>query len=144
MIVDKLTGKGTTSRRERMRCKDCRKKTGGNGRFTLPKPASEYRTPVACPRCKSENVVSLEAAERRRVQKVMEAGGICLCENIPFRHKKGTLRFCAHNVDMVFGVQPTEEEVAAHQAMLATKRHTFEWGTTERKAANDEDDKIPF
>ena len=144
MIVEKLTGKGTTSRRERMRCKDCRKRKGGNGRFTLPKPAKEYVSPVLCPKCGSDNVASNETYERKRLQKRVEAGHVCLCENIPFRHTKGSLRFCAHNVDMVFGVEPTEEEIAAHQAMLATKRHTFEWGTTERKAANDEDDKIPF
>lgn len=144
MIVDKLTGKGGTSRRERMRCKDCRKRSGGNGRFTLPRPLKDYKEPVRCPRCNSENVASNEAYRKKDKEKLLREGRICRCENIPFRHEKGSLRMCSYNVDTVFGVEPTEEEIAAHQAMLATKRHTFEWGTTERKAANDEDDKIPF
>lgn len=140
MLVTKK-GAGTTCRRERMRCKDCRKKKGGNGRFTLPKPLKEYVTEVCCPRCRSTNVASNEDYRQKEMRKYLESGNLCMCEAIPFRHRKGSLRFCAHHPDTIFGVPPTEEEIEKYEAMLLTKRSADEYGHTDRAAANDE---IPF
>lgn len=137
MIVTKK-GSGTTSRRERMRCKDCRKKTKGNGRFTLPRPLKEYVGEVRCPRCRSVNVASNEEYRCKEEQKRVESGQICRCEHIPFRHRKGTLRMCAYHPDYIFGIEPTDEEKAQHMQMLLVPRTRDEFGYTE-KAANDEE-----
>lgn len=100
------------------------------GRFTLKRKASE---PV-CPNCGSMDVVSVEA--RRKAE--LEKSPPCTCAAYPFRHRKGSLRFCESHPKMVFFEEPTEEELHHYQGCLDVPR------TSEDSSAGMVSDGLPF
>lgn len=88
------------------------------GRFTIKKHPSQYKRGVRCPTCKSFNVRSTEDARRREMAKKE----LCACNGYPFRHEKGTLRFCAYNKLFLAGVEPTEEEYRQYESCVQGER----------------------
>lgn len=81
-----------------MRCRNCRRK-GRNWLFTVrvgrySKAKSGRGTPIKCPKCRSDDVVSIEAtyvkAERKRRHLYCD---ILYCR-VPHPHRKGTHQLC--------------------------------------------------
>lgn len=84
--------------RHRMRCRNCRRK-GRNWRFTIRvgrwrNAKSGRGTPIKCPCCRSDDVVSIEAsyvkAERKRRHLYCD---ILYCR-VPHPHRKSTHQLC--------------------------------------------------
>jgi phage FluMu protein Com len=72
--------------RHRMRCRPCRKVglSQGHGHFTLRRAPDKYKRQPLCPRCKSDNVVSMEAATKARNARRLH--NRCYCSNVPHPH----------------------------------------------------------
>jgi len=108
----------TTAKRHRMRCNACRRSAKGDAsaRFTLRRAPHLYVRAVRCPVCKSDDVVSIEAIRRRELAKQEP----CECGVYPFKHRAGSLRFCAQNPR---ATEPeTEEDMYQYEACLRTAR----------------------
>ena len=127
---------GSCSRRWRMRCSEARPRPVTKGyykgrmqpcgrRFTLDKPLSEHTRTVRCPHCGSDNVRDVEH-DRRKVyqspsQKMCRCGGGDSSDTeIPFPHRRGSMRFCVHH--WLADVEPEDWEYEEHRALLATPR----------------------
>lgn len=80
--------------RHRYRCRDCRREGRSSYNFTLRYAPSHYKRPVRCPRCKSRNVYSREAAYQAYEAKRRDEQ--CLCPGVPHPHRRGSHVLCHH------------------------------------------------
>lgn len=93
-----------------------RGKDGCGSRFTLRQRPELYKVAPRCTKCGSTVIYSVEEIRRRELANQER----CTCQNIPFPHRKGSIKACVHSPH--FNEPWTQEEEHQYQMMIETPR----------------------